>query len=208
MRREIAAWSTNGVRTNVLFACWRRTAAKDDWPQLLGGWLVAEPSPAEAKLLVARRVAESFLMGETGLDHQQVELLARSLHRDVQELMFESWPAAEDGLILRENMRRLIENSGADSKGGLAKTLGVSAATLSRWISGQQVPDTRARRAIVSLFGLRSSEDLEQTPLFLSYTPVTHAERLVWIQSRLVRMSWTELGELFPAFQRLCSKPV
>lgn len=168
-------------------------------------WLGGAATPSGTEDQVAMEVAESFLIGETALDHQQVDSIARSLHCDVQELMFENWADAEPGLIVRENLRRLLGNSGAESKGRLAKEIGVSAATLSRWISGQQVPDTRARRAIAALFGMSASEDLEQSPMFLSYLPVTHAERQVWIQSRLEQMSWLELRELFPAFRRLCN---
>jgi transcriptional regulator with XRE-family HTH domain len=166
-------------------------------------WLKGGAPEQGSQLRALRLVAETFLLGESELDHQDAEAVAQSLHRDVQELMFENWPAAEPGLILRQNIGRLLGNSGAATKGELAKRLGVSAATLSRWISGQQQPDTRARRAIASLFGLRSSEDLEHTPLFLSYMPVTHAERVAWIQSHVVDMSWRELDELFPALRRL-----
>jgi transcriptional regulator with XRE-family HTH domain len=196
--------SLSRLRGNVLFACWQQTVDRDKWPDLLVKWLKGGAPKQGGELRTLQVIAEGFLLGDTELDHQQTETVAQSLHRDVQELMFENWAAAEPGLILRENLRRLIGNSGVETKGELAKLLGVSAATLSRWISGHQEPDTRARRAIVSLFGLRSDEELEQTPLFLSYTPVTHAERVAWIQSRVVQMPWHELRELFPAFRRLC----
>lgn len=186
------------------FACWRQNADRATWPQLVAGWLTGDVATGEDGLRAALRLAETYLLGDLDLTHQQAEAVARALHRDVQELMFENWPAAEPGFILQQNIRRLLENSGAETKAELAKTLCVSAATLSRWISGSQVPDTRARRAIASLFGLRGVEDLEQTPVFLSYSPVTHAERVAWIQSRLVDMSWVELRELFPALRRLC----
>lgn len=186
------------------FTCWRLNADRATWPQLLARWLTGDDAAGEGGVRAALLFAETYLLGDLDLTHHQAEAIARALHRDVQELMFENWPAAEPGLILQQNIRRLLENSGAETKGALANTLGVSAATLSRWITGSQVPDTRARRAIASLFGLRSVEDLEQVPLFLSYLPITHAERLTWIQSRFVEMSWVELRDLFPALHRLC----
>jgi hypothetical protein len=146
-------------------------------------------------------------MGHVELSQDQTEAAARSLHRDVQELVFEDWPASEPGLILRENVRRLLGNPGAMSKGALAELLGVSPATLSRWIGGQQVPDTRAREAIASMFGLRTGDDLERTPIFLSFLPVTHAERLAWLHDRLGDVTWDELRDLFPALHRLLAGP-
>ena len=204
MVSEVDPSSSANLRANVQFACWRQNVDRATWPPLLARWLTGNVAAGEGGLRAALRFAETYLLGDLDLTHQQAELVARALHRDVQELMFENWPAAEPGLILQQNIRRLLENSGVETKAGLAKTLGVSAATLSRWISGSQVPDTRARRAIASLFGLRGVDDLEQTPVFLSYSPVTHAERVAWIQSRLVDMSWVELRELFPALRRLC----
>ena len=203
--KQIDGSGVSNLRTNVEFACWKRTKRRDEWPLLLGKWLAAGAPKKSDELRELQRIAERFLLGEAELDHQQAEAVAQALHRDVQELVFESWVADEPGLILRENLRRLLGNSGSGTKGELAKLLGVSAATLSRWISGHQEPDTRARRAIASLFGLRGIEDLEQAAVFLSYTPVTHAERVAWIQSRVVDMPWSQLKEMFPALRRLCS---
>jgi transcriptional regulator with XRE-family HTH domain len=201
---KIDASGRSTLRANLQFSCWQRTVDRDKWPSLLAKWLTKGASQDDGELRPLRLIAEGFLLGDVELDHDQVEAVAQSLHRDIQELMFENWPAAQPGRILRENVRRLLGNSGAETKGELASLLGVSAATLSRWTKGHQEPDTRARRAIVSLFGLQSVEELEQTPLFLSYAPVTHAERVAWIQSRVVDMSWHELKELFPALRRLC----
>lgn len=204
MISKIDEATSSRLRANVQFACWQQTANREDWPDLLVKWLQGGAPKPGAELRAMRLIAEAFLLGESDLDYQHAEAVAQSLHRDIQELMFENWPAAEPGLILRQNIRRLLGNSGTETKGELAKRLGVSAATLSRWTGGHQEPDTRARRAIVSLFGLRSIEDLEQVPLFLAYVPVTHAERVAWIQSRVADMSWRELDELFPALRRLC----
>jgi hypothetical protein len=48
-------------------------------------------------------------------------------------------------------------------------------------------------------------EELESNPIFLSYLPVTHGERVAWLSSRLRAMSWRELHELFPALMRIFS---
>jgi hypothetical protein len=58
---------------------------------------------------------------------------------------------------------------------------------------------------IANLFGLRDPEELESNPIFLSYLPVTHGERVAWLSSRLRAMSWRELHELFPALMRIFS---
>ena len=58
---------------------------------------------------------------------------------------------------------------------------------------------------IAKLFGLRDPEELESNPIFLSYLPVTHGERVAWLSSRLRAMSWRELHELFPALMRIFS---
>ncbi len=105
--------------------------------------------------------------------------------------------------MLTENLRRLLADPGDQTKAQLAEELGVSPATLSRWIGGTQIPDKTARGMIANLFGLRSSEELESSPIFLSYLPVTHGERIAWLNSRLRDMSWRELRELFPALLRI-----
>lgn len=193
------------LRRNLQLECWRTTRELAAWPDVIADWLSGSDKRGADEWTAARRIAEAFLSEAAALSTDQVEAVSRSLHRDVQELIFDDWVSAEPGLVLRENVRRLLDNSGAPTKAELADRLEVSAATLSRWTGGQQEPDLRARRAIVSLFGLRSVEELEQVPLFLSYVPVTHAERVAWVQERVGEMRWDELRELFPALLRLLS---
>jgi transcriptional regulator with XRE-family HTH domain len=191
------------LRTNILYACWQRTHDQGQWVGLLSSWLQPGSPKTGAELQALRQILESFLLGDCEFDFQQAELIARSLNHDVQDLLYEDWAASKPGLILRENLKRLLGNSGSSTKNELARELQVSRATVSRWISGRQQPDRRARTAIAGWFGLHRGEDLEQLPLFLSYAPVTHAERIAWVQAQLVEASSRRLAEIFPALRRL-----
>jgi transcriptional regulator with XRE-family HTH domain len=193
------------VRINVRFACWELDARRERWPALLAGWLGTRPGNGPAAGDDNMLLSEGVLSDLQSLSHDQVRAVADALSRDVQELFFEDWPQSKPGLVLHQNLRRLLADPGEQTKAQLAEELGVSPATLSRWIGGSQLPDTTARGMIANLFGLRNSEELEVNPLFLSYLPVTHGERVAWLGARLRAMSRRELHELFPALMRIFS---
>jgi hypothetical protein len=197
--------SERQVRINIRFACWERDERRERWAALLAGWLGPRAGGGPAKQDDYLRLAGRVLSDLQALSHDQVNVVAAALNRDPQELFYENWPHSKPGLVLHQNLVRLLADPGEQTKTQLAKELGVSPATLSRWIGGSQLPDTTARRMIASLFGLRDPEELENSPIFLSYLPVTHGERVAWLSSRLRALSSRELQELFPALMRIFS---
>lgn len=193
---------------NVRFACWREQPNdRDRWPVLLMRWLQGPGDAAETSAAPTLEDAEAVLAGQRSLSREETLLIAQALDRATDDLMFENWPHATPGLVLRENVKRLLGDNGPGNKGKTAKSLGVSQQTMSRWLHRGQAPDTKAKRAIVAMFGLRSVEELEQSPLFLSYLPVTHVERLAWLSEQLRSMPPAKLRSLFPSLQRILSGP-
>ncbi len=193
------------VRINIRFACWEQDDNRANWGALVAGWLGKRGAETGDQRDERLRTAERVLCDLQGLTPDQASAVAGALNRDVQELAFESWPRSKPGFVLQQNLKRLFADPGEKTKTQLAEELGVSPATLSRWVGGSQVPDTTARRMIANLFGLRDPEELENSPIFLSYLPVTHGERVAWLNSQLRSMSWRELHELFPALVRIFS---
>ena len=191
------------VRVNIRFACWEREKQSARWLPLVAEWLGSSLGDDDGRPGDRERFAGRVLCDLQVLSPKHVKAVADALSRDQQELFYGDWPAATPGLLLKENLRRLLADPGEQTKAQLAEELGVSPATLSRWIGGPQIPDKTARAMIANLFGLRSSEELESSPIFLSYLPVTHGERVAWLSSRLRDMSWRELHELFPALLRI-----
>ena len=129
--------------------------------------------------------------------------VADALSRDQHGHFYEDWPAAIPGLMMAENLRLLLAGPGEQAIAQLAEELGVSPATLSRWIGSTQIPDRTAPGMIANQFGLRSPEELESSPVFLSYLPVTHGERVAWLSSQLKDMSCRERHDLCRALLRI-----
>jgi hypothetical protein len=189
--------SNKSVSINIRFACWRVSQDRSSWPDLLAGWLGRRDDIG---------VAGAILSDMQAPIPDQIERVAAALNADEQDLVFANMPAVAGVNVLHKNLERLFSNPGKNTKGQLAEQLEVDPATLSRWIGGKQAPDTAARRRIAALFGLGGPEELDQNPIFLSYLPVTHAERIAWVNSRLQEISLQELRELFPAFYRMLSR--
>ena len=188
--------SAAAVAVNIRYACWKASQKHEQWPSLLATWLGRREEVG---------LATAILCDFQTPTSEQIESLAKALHIDEQDLVFTTMPTAEGVDLLSENLKRLLASTGNQTKGALAKEIGVSPATLSRWISGGQVPDTSARRRIAVFFGLRSPEELAESPIFLSYLPVSHGERLAWLNSRLQVIASHELHYLFPALLRIFS---
>lgn len=149
-------------------------------------------------------LALALLAGEVCPTNAQLEALANALALDLVDLQLASMldNLGPNGILMR-NVVRLLDGRGALSQKDLAVELGVSQETITRWRSLKRVPDKAAKQAIVRYFGLGAMDDLERKPLFLSYAPVTHAERVNWLQETARRMHSSKLSELFPALMRL-----
>ena len=181
---------------NIRYLCWKRNRDRNLWPGLLASWLRETDS---------LEVALSLLTEARPPKPEHIESIARELNLDEQELVFTDMAIGEGVSLLKCNLERLLSSPGKLSKGDLAREVGVSPATLSRWISGVQVPDTKARRMIANLFGLRGEDELVNVPLFLSYQPLTYGEQIAWLNKCLQEIDENELFELFPALSRIFS---
>lgn len=183
------------LSVNIRYRCWEVERNREKWPSMLAQWLdLARDQLSQAV---------DILRGERDPTPAQIELLADRLARDPQDLMFESLDSqvGADG-VLKQNVIRLLDGRGEINQNQLATTLGVAPATLTRWRKGV-APDKSAKVALVKYFGLSGVEELETRPLFLSYTPVTHAERVAWLVEQIHKQNPNDLQKLFYALTRL-----
>lgn len=189
-------YSVKVVAVNLRYLCWKQQKDRSQWPALLASWLGGK---AKVEMAIA-------LLSDTQLPKpEQIEAIVRALNIDEQDLVFANLLDSDGVNLLKLNLKRLLCSPGKQSKGALAKEIGVSPATLSRWISGKQDPDSRAKHMIATLFGLRGEAALTTRPLFLSYLPVTYGEQVVWLNMCLNEISANELMDLFPALYRMFS---
>lgn len=151
-------------------------------------------------------LASAILIGGERPTYEQIENLASALALDVSDLLLGDLldNLGTHGVLMR-NVVRLLDGRGDVSQKDLAQQLGVSHETITRWRTLKRVPDKSARVALVRYFGLNGVEDLERKPFFLSFAPVTHAERVVWLHDNVKTMPPHVLCALFPALVRLLS---
>lgn len=186
------------LHDNVRLCCYLNEAQRDLWPRRLCEWMGLSDAQAGDAL--------ALLAGEASPSDAQLERLASSLSLDPVDLKLASLldNLGPNGILTR-NVVRLLDGRGTVSQKDLAAEFGVSQETITRWRTLKRVPDKSAKQAIVRYFGLAGMEELEQKPLFLSFAPVTHAERVNWLQESARRMHPTKLNDLFPALMRLMS---
>ena len=197
MKFKLDSLPARVVTTNLRYLCWKQQRDRSKWPGMLATWLGNRDS---VELAVA-------LLSETQLPKPtHIEAIVRVLNLDEQDLVFSDLVASDGVNFLKLNLERLLSSPGKQTKSALAREIGVSPATLSRWIGGKQAPDGRARQKIAMIFGLRSEDELVGKPLFLSYLPVTYGEQVVWLNMCLKEISESELLDLFPALYRVFSK--
>ncbi len=180
---------------NIRYLCWQANPDRSTWPVLLARWLELDEHELGAAIAMLNGLCEPT--------PAQIDKLAMQLALDPQELIFGSLASrGDENEVLKQNVIRLLDGRGDLSQGQLADQIGVAAATVTRWRKGV-APDKHAKKELVKYFGLRSIDELETRPIFLSYLPVTHAERVAWIQEHIHRLGQQRLRELFPALMRL-----
>ncbi|MFY9811615.1 hypothetical protein [Aquabacterium sp.] len=183
------------MSVNIRYRCWEAEPNRQMWPSMLAQWLGMSSDQLSQ--------AVAILCGERDPTPAQIDLLAAQLALDPQDLMFGNLVTQRGpNEVLKQNVIRLLDGRGEINQNQLAETLDVAPATLTRWRKGV-VPDKSAKEALVKYFGLSGLEELEKRPLFLSYTPVTHAERVAWLVEHIRKLRPRDLQELFPALMRL-----
>lgn len=168
---------------NVRLLAWERWPGLD-WPtrlKLLGcplGDLSADPpSPTLVREMEAR-------FGLTGLRH--ADLLSE---RDVD--------------VLRANLEHLLAKERYGSFRTIARQIGVSTATVSRWAAGTHTPHQPHLQALGRALSLQRDTDLHTSLLFLTDHPCTHEERRLNVLRWVNAAKPADLEALFPALDRL-----
>lgn len=105
--------------------------------------------------------------------------------------------------ILRENLRFLLGQAPHGTLGRLARRLGVSLSTVSRWAAGETHPREMHLRVLHSEFHLDANLDLSTTPLFLWEAAFTHDARVREVHRWVDSLPATTLQALYPALERL-----
>lgn len=113
------------------------------------------------------------------------------------------WEELDDDERFRLNLLYLLESLPHGEQKQLADTLGVDAATISRWKSGKQSPNRKRLSALVDYLNLPKDSDLRKELLFLSDRPVGTAETKKWLMEQIEALESKELSELMPAFYKL-----
>ena len=185
---------------NLCWLCWEdRTDGRQPqqlaWRTKVARWLGNPDDLHRAEMLLGDQVS---------VTSSEIARLAEATDLDEQDLGFSRLAEARRLEFPRLNLERLLKATQPSTKSELASLLGVHPSTFSRWLKGQ-TPDRSARRALCAHFGLRSESDIVDEPLFLSYLPLTHGERMNWVKTRVAEVSPSGLREVFPALVRLLS---
>lgn len=105
--------------------------------------------------------------------------------------------------ILAQNLRYLLGNAPHGTLGRLARRLGVSLSTVSRWAAGETHPRETHLRVLHSELHLDADLDLTTTPLFLWEAAFTHEARVQQIHRWVDTLPAPTLQVLYPALERL-----
>jgi len=184
------------VDLNLRYLCWKHEPDRSKWPEVLANWIGGRFDVVSAV---------SALSGHRSINQLEIASLVSALRLDEHEFVYGSLLAADGIKVVSKNLERLTLSASGQTKSELARQIGVSPVTISRWVNGSQTPDARARKMIAIIFGLRDETDLENDPIFLSYLPVTYGEQTAWINAAMQAMDSVELRTLFPALYRIFS---
>lgn len=178
---------------NLLYLLWRENVDRMRWREELAAWLGCD-----------LRRAEDLLEGrDSELRPGERKALAKKTGFDPKMLRTQNLVTDENVHILRENLRYLIESLPHGRKKEFAKSVGVDAATVSRWHGGTLRPGKAKLLAICRYFGCPSGTDLARDPLFLATEPVGENQMRTWLRGELEGLDAATLRQMFPALARL-----
>jgi transcriptional regulator with XRE-family HTH domain len=189
MQKWLSAESEFSV--NLRFLLWRSGIDNNSWVQTIAAWLRCPRSRA-LRLMTNEQPTQA-----------EVDELAGRLGSTSEELRFTNLVGDLGDDLFFENLRYLVAGVEHGDKKQLAQSVGVHATSLSRWIGGLHKPDARNIALLAKYFGLRSSTELTQAPLFLSLRPVGAGQQRQWLVSAIETLDQREIGELFPALYKL-----
>jgi transcriptional regulator with XRE-family HTH domain len=184
-------WSSENLR----YLLWADHPERERWPAIIRSWLGLDES---------RIVA--ILLGDP-LSHAELQLLAETVGRAQEELQFSRLaPQERAPSVLRENLRYLVETAGEKRK-DIAAAIGVHRTTIPDWLRGEGEPTPAHTAKICRHFALSPDIDLETDPIFLSWLPVSDAQRRAWMVRQIGQIRPETLRDLFPALERLLRSP-
>ena len=155
-----------------------------------------------ARSLDSDRAAANELLCDTrNPTSDELERLAAYLREEPE--MVRNGRLTPEGSILRENVLFLFGCLGHGEQKEFAQRLEVNSSTIQRWKSGGSSPSKPKQQKLKKVFGLPSTLDLSDHPLFLDLDPISSLQRIEWLCGRVRSMDQDELNSLFPALKKL-----
>lgn len=182
------------ISTNVRYLLWRQSVPRERWEL----WIAGRTS-------LSRHAVGGLIRGETDdatVTTDELRELAGALDLDAEALRYSDL-STEGVNVLVENLRFLFDSLGRGGKKVVALELGVDPTTISRWLCAACEPQAASMRQLVAFFGLPSTTDLREDPVFLSAVPVSLTEQKRWVHNRVLALGVKEFRELYPALRRL-----
>lgn len=218
---------------NLRFLLWRRQVPLKEWAATVAQWVEGQsfeqPASAyrpQADWHVRKRQNETVVTTETlesvrgdrrrahellttgNPSEQEVHQIAQTVGLETQELFYTDLLEQSDINIWRENVAHLVNSLKRGEQSKLVAYLGLrSPGTVTKWKSKQANPEKKHKQGLQNFFGLPLSVDLEQTPLFLSLSPVDVVSQRAWLHEHIDQLGDLNLQNLFPALERLLRDP-
>ncbi len=181
---------------NLRYLLWKRGIKREQWIEEMIRLTGCD----------GRRAESLLLGGETLTPDEQRQIVANTPWSE-EDLQYSRLVEQEGASVLAENLKYLLDSLEHGKKKRLAEELEVSPVTVSRWASGEQLPQRDRFARIGRFFELEEGKDLEQDPLFLSLLPISYQMRRTWLHQRIDQLHQSTLHRLFPALERLFRDP-
>lgn len=176
---------------NLGYFLWRFNNPWGSWVSVVAEWAKCDT-----------RRARELLAGRAPTD-TELYSLGEILRVDPSELSYQDLFSYDSSIdILRENLKRLLDDGHHGRKRELANKLGIDPITLSRWLAGTQKPRLGIIKKIISEFHIPSEIDLARDPLFIRFEPIGIYEQRIWLHQRIEKLD----GETLSALHKLLEK--
>lgn len=179
------------IAENLRYLLWRNKVERSSWVSQLATWIEGSERRAEE------------LLKQGNLQPTERERIAQTVNRTDEELQFGRLIETDGVDILLQNVQYLLDTLEHGEQTQLAKSIGMSSTSISRWHRSIQRPDKTAQIGLCKYFGLPPDVDLETKPIFLTLSPLTDRQRRIWLRERINKVSATKLQALFPALELL-----
>lgn len=151
-----------------------------------------------------------FLLGCSKMRAKQL-LLNDLLEQNEKNILAEAFNKSDEdftvSLFFDDKVNTLLENLNylfeSVMQIHIAKEIGVTERTISRWKAGDHDISDGHLAALRRIFQLPSGTDLRKDPIFLSWVPIDDRGRRQWLSRQIKEIDSADLTELFPAFEKL-----